>query len=423
MTGAARRLAVAIVAASLFLMPPALGAQEVLVHNDAAVPIASIELWYRAPADGYDGKTPGISRLAVTAVAASALPHSTSLAELVDGLGGTLTISAYPDIVMVGASVPAADSKSVLAAMKAAYGTPQISHAAIRLAAQDAAISAAEEPFDSARTLQDLLYAQLFASGPAHDPPTPPVAQLNTISGAAIRAFAARAFRPGNAIFSVAGNVGSAQALLPSPSANAASLDPPFDSVRNPSPGDSVEHAQSTGIGFAWTGPPISDERSATALDFIADYLFDSEHGTVARALESSYGSLFINGQFITLHDPGVMIVTVSGSTDPSIQTKILEAVKKMRSPMSASAFSAARAAFEYHILSQAQTAAEMADNFGWYAAEGNPSYAPGARSGAYLKTAQSLNPAFVAQTASRYLRQPAIVRLLQAPAAGGVAL
>ncbi len=38
------------------------------------------------------------------------------------------------------------------------------------------------------------------------------------------------------------------------------------------------------GFGLAWAGPPISDEREATALDFVADYLFAPDTGTVQRS-------------------------------------------------------------------------------------------------------------------------------------------
>jgi len=70
-----------------------------------------------------------------------------------------------------------------------------------------------------------------------------------------------------------------------------------------------------------------------------------------------------------------------------------------------------ARDAFEYHILSDLQTPTERADNFGWYAVEGNLAYAPGVNgdAGAYFTAAKSLTPAFVADVVTRYLSKPPV--------------
>jgi hypothetical protein len=79
---------------------------------------------------------------------------------------------------------------------------------------------------------------------------------------------------------------------------------------------------------------------------------------------------------------------------------------------MDTKTFEAARTGFEYHIFSQIQTPLTRADNFGWYAAEGNLPYAPGNDSGAYLRAARSLDPAFIAETVRKYLQHPSIVEL-----------
>jgi hypothetical protein len=90
----------------------------------------------------------------------------------------------------------------------------------------------------------------------------------------------------------------------------------------------------------------------------------------------------------------------------------VLDTVNAMRQPLDRNTFDAARAAFEYHIFSQIQTPLSRADNFGWYAAEGNLGYAPGNDTGTYLKAARSLTADFVAQTVRTYLQQPSIVQL-----------
>jgi predicted Zn-dependent peptidase len=158
--------------------------------------------------------------------------------------------------------------------------------------------------------------------------------------------------------------------------------------------------------GYGWVGPPISDEREATAMDFIADYLFRPDAGVVTRSVEEAYPDALISGQFITLRDPGVMFVAFSGKNVPEIRQKIDDGLAAARKPLDARTFGAALEAFEYHLLSDLQTPTEMADNFGWYAVEGNAAYAPGANdeNGAYFKAAGSLTPEFVAATVQKYL-------------------
>jgi hypothetical protein len=190
-------------------------------------------------------------------------------------------------------------------------------------------------------------------------------------------------------------------------------MTPPLDSKVAATPGSTTKSAYVSGVGFAWAGPPISDSKSATALDFVADYLFDTDHGTLARAIQKANPDVFVNGQFITLHNPGVLLLTVSGANSAAIRRQVLDAVAAMEKPMDAKAFEAARTAFEYHLLSQTQTPLSRADNFGWYAVEGNAAYAPGAASGDYFKAVESLDPNFIAQTVHAYLEHPAMVQLL----------
>lgn len=94
------------------------------------------------------------------------------------------------------------------------------------------------------------------------------------------------------------------------------------------------------------------------------------------------------------------------------MRQNVLDAVSALQKPMDAKTFAAARAAFVYHILSQIQTPLSRADNFGWYAGEGNLPYAPGSDSGAYLRAAESLDPGFIAQAARRFLQHPSVVTL-----------
>lgn len=326
--------------------------------------------------------------------------------------GGTLSLEVYPDISMVGASVPASAAPALLDALRTAYFTPSITAAGLKAAVQDSAIAAAQGPFDSARLLQDALFAQMFSSGPAHFAPVPDAAAFDKISQQELQAFATRAFERNNAIFSVAGNV--SQSLLARIASNGAPpAVPPLDSTLALAPAQTSISGHSAGLGLAWVGPPISDVREATAMDFISDYLFDPDHGVVTSALRSQ-PDIFSNGQFVTLHDPGVLLVTLSGQNAAASQQAVLDAVAALQQPLDAAAFSSARQAFLYHIMSQTQTPLQRADNAGWYAAEGNAQYAPGDPSGTYFQAAGSLDPQFIAQVARKYLQRPVVVRLIE---------
>ena len=386
-------------------------AQVVTVHSDPTVATTAIELWYRVPSAGYDLKSPGIARLALAAVAASKPAGGSSISEIVNRLGGSLSLEVYPDIAMIGASVPSASAGSALRAMTNAFFSAMITSAGMKAAAQDSAIVAAQIPFDSARTLQDALFAQLFAQGPAHYAAVPDATEFAKIAQSDVQAFATRAFARGNAIVSLAGNVD--RSLESSLTPGGSALDQPYDSsLGSPAPETSVS-ARAAGLGVAWAGPRISDTRAATAMDFVADYLFDPDHGTLPQSIRTRR-DVFVTGQFITLHDPGVLVVTVSGETASSLQQNVLGAVAGMQKPLDAAAFARAQKAFVYHILSQIQTPVARADNAGWYAAEGNGLYAPGNDSGQYLAAAASLDPQFVAQAVRTYLAHPVIVHLIQ---------
>jgi predicted Zn-dependent peptidase len=381
---------------------------------DPLAQTTAMELWFRAPASGDDGKYPGISRLAITALAASRPPHGTSLTELVNRSGGTLTTNVYPDIVMIGVSVPSWDAARTLRALTSAYFAPAISSDGLKAALRDCAVAAAEARFDADRELQDALFAQIFAAGPAHYAPTPSAAgDFTKIPQDAVLAFARHAFRQNNAVLAVAG-AADAQ-LLGSVQSGAAGapMDAPIDSTVAAPGAPASKSGYVSGLGFAWTGPPISDPKAATAMDFIADYLFDTDHGTVARTIQKANRKAYVNGQFITLHNPGVLLLTIAGAASPQLRTQVTDAVAAMQQPMDAKTFAGALNAFEYHIFSQMQTPMSKADNFGWYAVEGNLSYAPGSVSGQYLQAVKSLDPAYVAQVVRTYLQRPAVVQLI----------
>jgi predicted Zn-dependent peptidase len=224
-----------------------------------------------------------------------------------------------------------------------------------------------------------------------------------------VRGYAERAFRPANAVLVMTGDVDAsvlASALpgregaapgseSPAPETLAAGVVP----VRTTGP--------EAGFGLGWAGPPITDEREATAFDFIADYLFYPDTGRVQKAVRNTGASL--TGSFVTYHDPGVFLLTSAGGDQAAVHAAVDEALTAIRRPMAPAAFAAARRIFVYHILSDAETAISLADTYGWYAVEGNPGYAPGENgtAGRYLSAAAALTPDFVAATAAKYLDRP----------------
>lgn len=395
-----------------------------VLDPDPTVGAAAIALWFRAPGAGYDNSLPGVSRLAATAAAVAPLAGGRSLLGLVRSVGGTLSVNVYPDIVGIGAVVPASAARRVVAAMTAAYFAPSIDDSTVKIARSDAAVLAVEQRYSLDATLHDLLFKELFSSGPARYPSLPEsVAAISRVSLSDVTAFAKRAFRSGNAVLALTGNVDASSIGAVTDGSSDTGMDPPFDSTLSGFSGETTAAGAIPGVGMAWVGPPISDRKAATALDFLADYLFRDETGVVTKSLDASKADAYAIGQFITLHDPGVLLVTIGGSDANSAKTSILERVRALTQPMDAQAFAAAREAFLYHIASDTQTSQEQADNLGWYAVEGAPSYAPGDAGGEYETLARQLDAKYVAQIAARYLTPaPATVNLITVEPAKGPA-
>jgi predicted Zn-dependent peptidase len=374
----------------------------------------AIGLWFRAPGAGYDNATPGILHLAATAAAVAPLASGKSLYTLVHSLGGDLNIEVFPDIVGIEAVVPASVVRQVVAAMTAAYFSPAIDDGAVKTARENAAVLGVQQQYESDTTLHDLLFKQIFASGPDHYPPLPgSLTELTHISTAQVSAFAKRAFRAENAVLTMAGNVDASSVSAVTDGGGAGAMDSPYDSQLASAPESATASAPIDGVGLAWVGPPIADEKAATALDFVADYLFRDQTGVVSKILDQSKGDTLLIGQFVTLHDPGVMVVTIGGDNEKQAEQHVLDALTKLQQPMDQQVFNAAREAFLYHVASDTQTPQERADNLGWYTVEGNPSYAPGLLNGDYERTARTLDPQYVAEVVRRYLHNPVVVHLI----------
>jgi predicted Zn-dependent peptidase len=391
------------------------GGAYVLVPNPT-VGAAAIGLWFRAPGAGYDNLTPGIAVLAATAAADAKLESGKSLVALVHSLGGQFHLNVYPDIIDIGVVVPSSGARRAVAALTAAYFAPTIDEAAVKAAQRDVAVLGVYNRYSASLTLHDRLFSQIFTDGPAHFPATPDtVAALTKITPAEVSAFAKRAFSSNNATLTLAGDVDASNLTAVTDGSGAAPMQAPFDSTVAPSPQSTTMPGVVQGVGLAWVGPPIVDEKAATAMDLVADYLFRDETGVVSHAIDTANTDAYVTGQFITLHDPGVMLVTVGGDDREKVRKRVLAELAKLAEPMDAQTFSAAREAFLYHLASDTQTPQQQSDNLGWYAAEGNGTYAPGDTGGAYERNARAIDPQYLAAAVRKYLSNPVIVNLITA--------
>jgi predicted Zn-dependent peptidase len=385
------------------------------VFPDPAQPAAAVALWYRAPSSGFDGTpVPGFSRLAAETVAASAPITGTPLGRLVASFGGRLTVAAYPDSVSVTALVPPDRVTQTVRALTGDFFAPVATQAGFELAQQDVGQDALYRSYDPEEAIEDALGAGLFGQGPLHDGVlgTPDGYRAATFDR--IRAFAERAFRPSNAILVLSGNV-DASALSVVATRDGATPGAERPIVQQPLrvPESLSRHGNASGVGLGWVGPPIADEASATALDFIADALFAPDTGSVQKAIGKKRAT--VSGRFVTFHNPGIFLVTVSGEDAAAVRPLVERALADAAKPMSPAAFAAARAGFIYRMLDAIETPDQTAETVGWYSIEGNAAYAPAGNldRSLYFKNVAAMTPKSVAATVARYLGvAPAVVTL-----------
>ncbi len=388
------------------------GGQYVVSHTDAA-PVAAIALWYRAPSSGFEAAgVPSLGHLAAATVAGSAPITGTPLGRYIAELGGKIAISTYPDSVAISTLVPAENAADVVHAMTVSFFAPVVTAEGLKVAQRDVAEVAFYRQFNAEESIDDALIASLLHDGPARYPTLGESSDVAKITLAQVKDFAQRAFRPANAVLVVTGAVdaGIVATAVPGRTDAAPRSEPPLSTREAVQPAPVMTSGAEPGQGLGWAGPAISNEREATALDFITDYLFRADTGTVQRAVAATKST--ISGKFVTYHDPGVVLVTISGGDVSASRRMVDDALAGARKPLDRATFNAARDAFRYHILSDIQTPGGLADTLGWYTVEGNPSYAPGAggATGRYFTAAGALTPAFVAATVEKYLSRPGAV-------------
>jgi predicted Zn-dependent peptidase len=410
------------------------------IIGGGASPTEAIEIWFRCPADGYDGTRPGIARLAALAIADED-QGGASLRDIAIASGGDVTVQVFPAATEIGVVVPAYIAGAMQDALLArvfngSLDDKAVKNAKLRLAEQLSLAGLEPDVF-----LRERTFAAIFSDGPYHDSTFGTAATLEKATLDDVQAYMTDAFQPANAIAASAG-LGSLDAYgaiatsgptnrqgsVLSASTRVHDAQPlPHSSVRASFAPVSLPAGTSSSVSavaLGWVGPPISDQRSATAMDFLSDYLMRDGYGTVAQALAKAQPQSSFDGQFITLHDPGVMFAGVwgAGLDRRGAVNAIRAAVQRVvDAPLSDADFAQASIAFRTHLLHDMDGPQSVADNIGWYFAQGAPAYTPvdmifGA--GAYESAASSLTPGFVHDVARRYLSsEPAIVT---SPDAGG---
>ena len=396
-----------------------------VARKATASPTAAIEIWIRCPASGYGTPRPGLARLTALAVV-DEKAGGPSLREQARMAGAQIAVSVYQESTEIALLAPAYLSPALLDTLVTRALRPHLDQAAFESARQRLAAQQVASMDMPDQVLRDSLFAQLFASGPLHDSSFGDPKTLTGLTLDDISAFAARAYVPGQEIVVTVGDVDASDvskriaAVAPGAgplqvmpeSSIAPYSDTPISLTR--------ESLNAGGVAIGWVGPPIADERAATAMDFLSDYLAHPSEGVVTKVVLGADASTMFTGQFVTLRKPGVFYVTASGAKlDPMLtSTLIRDAVRAaVRQQLSKDEFERARAAFITHLLRDMQTSQGLADNYGWYFAQGALPYSPSATdaslSGEYFKQVASLSPDYVFSIARRYLQvAPAVIIL-----------
>jgi predicted Zn-dependent peptidase len=399
------------------------------VIGGGASPTEAVEIWLRCPANGYDGQHPGIARLAALSIVESKA-HGFSIRDIARDNGGAVAIQVFPAATEIGIVVPAYLAGAAQEALLSDVLHPQLDDAAfkdgkLRLA-EELAIAATQPD----NQLGERLFGVMFSGGPYSSSTYGSATDIASATIGETQSFASQAYLPSNAIAASAGLGGSdalgeivtsgssAGATSPAPSGPrlpASTLRTTFAPATLPS---GVTHGVSA-VALGWPGPAISDERAATAMDFLSDYLMSETTGTVTKALTAAQPNSQFDGQFITLENPGIMFAGIWGEDlDRQAAVDMIRAAAKrvVDAQLSDAEFARAELAYRTHLLHDMSTPQSLADNLGWYFAQGAAAYTPAALmlgNGDYLSSADSLTPAYVHDIARRYLTaEPAMVTL-----------
>ncbi len=400
-----------------------------VTRQATASPTTALEVWIRCPASGYGASRPGLARLTALAIVEEQVGGS-SLRDDARAAGAQVAVSVYHESTEIAIVAPAYVSPALLDKLVHETQHPQLDQKAFdaarqRLAAQQ--VASMDMPDE---VLRDSLFAHMFSSGPMHDSSFGDPKTLTGLALSDVTAFAGRAYVPADEIVVVVGAVNSSDVsarvqptatTAGSPAAIPNSTVAPYSDAPLSISRDALNVG---GVAIGWVGPPIADQRAATAMDFLSDYLANPTEGVLSKIVNAADATTDFSGQFVTLRNPGVFYVTASGSKlDPTITTGVIrDAVRNaLHRPMSADEFNRARTAYINHLLSSMQTSQGLADNYGWYFSQGALPYSPSdtdvALSGQYFQEVSSLTPDYVYSVASRYLQaRPAVIIMPHGP-------
>ena len=395
------------------------------VRHSTGSGAVALEIWVRCPANGWTSSQPGIARLTALA-AVDAKSGNTTLRDTVHARGGEVGVSIFQTATEFVVLSPADQAPVLEDALMRAVFRPSIDAAALDQARTRLAAEQAISAQSAAAVLRDKVFATIFTNGPLHDAPLGDAKLLQSASLTEVRDFAARSYVPSASAVIALGN-GDANVLrahiaAASPSAAASSSLPASAIGAAPAVPIALTNPDVDGPGVAlgWAGPPISDRRAATAMDFLSDYLTDPKAGVFASTATSTTAGASIDGQYVTLEQSGLFFVSATGTgVDPATMEKSLRDAldQVLARSMSRGTFATALSAYETRLLRQMDSPQGLADNYGWYFAMNAPSYAPSATdvslSGEYFAAAASLTPDYVRDIAHRYLGiDPVIVTI-----------
>lgn len=393
----------------------------VAVRRATLSPTAALEVWIVAPSDGYGDSKPGIARLTALSIIATRV-GSQSLRDIVRADGGQLMVSVFPSSTEIAILAPANVADQLADALTARVLHPTIDtsglrEAKLRLAEQQAVATSAADVL-----LRDGIFGQLFATGPFHASTYGVSDTLRALTETDVDSYAGQAYVPANEIVVAVGGDLDEAALTKriadaAPNPAAATAMPASQrgtATQAPVPSG---FADEPGVGLGWIGPSVADERTSTAMDFLSDYLTRPDYGLVAKAIQSADPTADFGGQFITLKDAGVFYMTVVGGTSSSdaVLAAVRAAMKPvLDGPLPPAEFARALAAFRTHTLLDTQTPQQIADNYGWYFAQGAPGYAPAVTdlnlTGDYYGQASGLTAEAVYAAAKTYLGATPVV-------------
>jgi predicted Zn-dependent peptidase len=396
-----------------------------VARKATASPTAAIEIWIKCPSNGYGAARPGLARLTALAIVEEK-SGGPSLREEARRSGAQVAISVYNESTEIAMLAPAYLSPELLDKLLSRALHPHLDQAAFEAARQRLAAQQVASMDMADQVLRDTLFARLFISGPMHDSSFGDPKTLTGLTLDDISSFAARAYVPAQEIIVTVGDVDESDVAkriaAAAPPAGATQTMPeskiaPYNDTPLSLTRESINAG---GVALGWVGPPIADERAATAMDFLSDYLAHPTEGVVSKVVSGADATTAFTGQFVTLRNPGVFYVTASGEKlDPLITSALIrDAVNTaLRQQLSKEDFERARASFVTHLLRDMQTSQGIADNYGWYFAQGALTYSPSATdtalSGDYFQQVASLSPDYVFSIARRYLTaKPAVIIL-----------